>query len=823
MKRTACCVVILLSLITAHSLAQNKAAWPYPFPCRVQDGNNPDLFVMTLGDVQTSLAQGRFDPTGDRVTMNDGTVKERYYQEVLGLKYYKPIDKTHFPLPPSGWCTWYYYYPRITSTEVKRNAKWISENLKEYGARYVQIDDGWQVPRRDWTQVKQDRFPDGMADVASYVKSVGLTPGIWIAPHGQSNDELVRQNPNVFLLKPDGTTASDTWEGKYLVDPTTPEAHAYLKDLFRKLCDWGYEYFKIDGQPIVVEEYKTKKSFMKHPADDTDGLYRKTLDSIREVIGPDRYLLGCWGIPVEGVNIMDGSRTGGDIVLGWGGFQTALRAVMGYYYQHNVAWYVDPDVMVLRSPLTVEQARVWATLQGLTGQALMATDRMMDLGEERVEMLRRVYPAVDIRPFDLYPSERNKRIWDLKVNHLGRSYDVVGLFNFDEAASDQMLLRWADLGLPADRPVHVFDFWNQEYLGAWQAGIAVDVAPTSCRVLTLIPANGQIQLISTNRHITQGWVDLVDLQYEESSMTYRGKSRVVKGDPYELRFSFPRDKNFEVTAVKAQGESGRLAATVTNHQGWATVRITSDTTCEVAWEVQFRPSDMYRYPSAEPSNLSVERIGLDGVNVTWNEQYYLNVGYQAYLNGELQGYTPRASFPLRGLDPAASYKVAVETVWEDGTASPKKPELSFSLASMAPKRMSLSQLNPIYSAPPGGPAGPRRGFARRPLMIGDRSYDNALIVRPGAEVAFQIDGAYNLFSAEVGIGNDTGVDQAFEFVLLGDGQELWRSGSLKQADGVRPVKIEIAGVKRLVLRVIGEVPERRVRIQTAWLDGVLSR
>ena len=318
------------------------------------------------------------------------------------------------------------------------------------------------------------RFPDGMTDLAAHIKSLGLTPGLWLAPHGQSNPNVVSNSPNIFLLKPDGTTASDTWEGRFLVDPTTPESLAYMKDLFTKLAGWGYEYFKIDGQPIVVDEYRAKKQFMKNPSDDAVGLYRKTLESIRSAIGPDRYLLGCWGTPLEGAGIMNGSRTGGDIVLGWGGFQVALRPTMQYYYLHNIAWYSDPDVMLVRSPLSLDQARVWATLQGLTGQALMSSDRLMDLSEERVELMRRVYPATDIRPLDLFPSERDKRIWDLKVNHLGRHYDVVGVFNFGTEKSEHTRLNWKELGLPTDKPVHVFDFWNKEYLGAWSEGMTVD-------------------------------------------------------------------------------------------------------------------------------------------------------------------------------------------------------------------------------------------------------------------------------------------------------------------------------------------------------------
>ena len=459
--------VLILNVAGGVAGAQTPAAagqnWPYNIPCRVEDGTNLDLFVMTLGDVKTPVAGGVFDPAKDEVTLKDNTVISNYYRDVRGVKFYQPLDKSIFPVPPSGWCTWYYYYNRITEAEVKLNAEWIAGHLKDYGAKYVQIDDGWQGSggpdgQRDWTAVNPQRFPDGMAKLAASIKSLGLEPGLWLAPHGQSNPRFVSNNPNVFLLKPDGRTASETWEGRFLVDPTTPESSAYLRDLFVKLASWGYDYFKIDGQPIVVDEYGAKKSFMKNPSTNAAELYRKTLESIRAAIGPERYLLGCWGTPLEGAGIMNGSRTGGDVVLGWGGFQVALLPTMEFYYLHNIAWYSDPDVLLVRSPLTLDQARAWATLEGLTGQALMSSDRLPDLSPGRVELLRRIFPATDIRPLDLFPSTRNKRIWDLKINHLDRDYDVVGVFNFDEDKAEQVRLNWQELGLPDGKLVHVFDF-----------------------------------------------------------------------------------------------------------------------------------------------------------------------------------------------------------------------------------------------------------------------------------------------------------------------------------------------------------------------------
>ena len=807
---------------TAHPAPDNT--WPHPIPLRIRDGANPNLMVMTLGDVETSLADGMYDPTKDQATLKDGSVVEHYYRDKLGVKYFQPIDKTNFPLPPSGWCTWYYYYQQINENEVKHNARWIADNLKDYGAQYVQIDDGWQgtgrVYTRDWTNVS-DKFPGGMDKLASSIKSLGLTPGIWIAPHGQSNDAVVKNLPAIFLTKPDGTSASETWEGRYLVDPSIPESQKYMKDLFTKLAGWGYEYFKIDGQPVVVNEYRNKKSFMKKQEDDTVALYRQTLASIREAIGPQRYLLGCWGMPIEGAGIMNGSRTGGDVVLDWaGGFMLALRATMQNYYLHNVVWYTDADTMLVRSPLTLDQARAWATLQGLTGQAILDSDRLMDLSEERVELLRRVYPAVDIRPLDLFPAERNKQILDLKIKQLGRNYDVVGLFNYDEAKSEQMNLNWKDLGLPEHTPIHVYDFWSNEYLGAWEHGMTFNLSPTSCRVLTLLPSNGKVQLISTNRHITQGWVDLVALRSNEVANTFTGKSKVIKNDPYELRFVFPRGQNFKIKNAKA----GSLPVKIANHQGWATVQMMSPRTTQVSWSVTFEPGEIYHYPVREPANLFVERATLDSATLKWNAQYYLNAGYQVYLNGALAGFTPTNTFTLRELDPEANYTVEVKTVWEDGTASERKSELKFTLKALLPREMSLTALQTLRPSVGRG-IDLNRTVTGRTLSNAGQRYENGIGTRANVEIEYDLKGLFETFAALAGV-DDATVNQnaVVEFVVLGDGKELWRSGALKKSDAAKPLKIDVTGVRKLILRVSGggEGQGPQARVLADWLNARLT-
>jgi len=417
------------------------------------------------------------------------------------------------------------------------------------------------------------------------------------------------------------------------------------------------------------------------------------------------------------------------------------------------------------------------------------SDRLVDLSSERVELIKRVYPAVDIRPLDLFSSDRNKRIWDLKINHLGRAYDVVGVFNFDESKPSSSYVSWKDLGLPEDRPVHVFDFWNKEYLGAFERGISVDVGPASTRVLSLVPATDQIQLVSTSRHITQGWVDLISQSI--SGNHYTGRSKVIRNDPYNLRFAFPRGKNYAIKSATASG----LPVHFENHQGWAELEITPAKTTEVNWEVRFEPAPAYHFPVKEPQHLWAECYGVDGANLHWAIPAQPTFAYQVSLNGTVVGYTTSQTFALRGLDPNTDYTAEVRSVWQDGTLSEKKARASFTLKRIQPPEIFLSDLDPVRLTP---------GW-RQPEL---NRNENSVSMPTNSEIEFELNGTYGNFVATVKK-NDAKV----EFSVIGDGKELWKS------DAAQSLKIDVKNVKRLTLRV------RRVdeggRVYADWVNARL--
>ena len=368
----------------------------------------------------------------------------------------------------------------------------------------------------------------------------------------------------------------------------------------------------------------------------------------------------------------------------------------------------------------------------------------------------------------------------------------------------------------------MFDFWNQEYLGTWEQGLSLDLLPASCRVITLLPAEDHPQLISTNRHITQGWVDLISQAYDAAKNSYSGRSKVIKGDPYRLQFVFPREKNFAIGKASARTSTGRLDVKVFNHQGWATVEVTSPTTTEVSWEVSFEAAAIYRFPVKEPSQLWAGPAGVDGVNLHWSAQAQPATGYQVTLNGNVVGFTPTNVFGLRGLDPGVTYTAEVSTAWQDGTLSPKKAQIKFTPGQLSPSETSLAELEVLRITPGWRQPELNRGYTGKGLSIGGRLYETGVGMPTASEIEFQLRGVYRTFSALVGIDDDQNNEGGVEFALVGDGRELWHSEVLKKTKGAVPLKVSVAGVQHLRLVVKNGVNVNG-RIHGDWVDAKLLK
>ncbi len=810
---------------TPTSLAGPVSDWPRPIPIRVEPDGRDDLMITTLGTITTPLADGVYDPVLDQVTLNDGKVINDYYQNSLGIRYYKPIDKSIFTVPPSGWCSWYYYYQNVTPEEILLNARWIAKNLAPFGARYVQIDDGWQGTghglgeNRDWTTIDKRFKTMGMKGLAGSIRDMGLEAGLWLAPHGQSNDKVARDS-GAFLFNDNGESASPTWEGDFLLNPASPQAPAYLHDLFGGLHDWGFTYFKIDGQPIVINEYERLLSLIDggDEGGENDVMraaqhYRDTLGMIRGAIGEDSYLLGCWGIPLAGAGIYNGSRTAGDITPSWSGFLVANDAVQKWNYLHNIVWYSDPDVLVVRPPLTAGMARAWATIQGLSGQALLTSDRLPDLPPARVEILKRVYPAVDIRPLDLYqPQTTRKTIWDLKIAHqlpndhdaaFVRSYDVVGLFNFSDQKMENRYISWESIGLDPNRNYHLYDYWQQTYLGSWAHGAFINIPPADVRVITLVPEEDHPVLVSTSRHITQGWIDVRNLEYgTKNDLPFmKGRSRVIADDPYTLTIGLPRAQpTYRLAEVKVHGKHP-VDMKFASHQGYATVQLRSKYTQEVSWELKFEPGEIYVFPVAGPYSVNVHPSGLTRAEITWPGWTATHAAFEVTLDDQPIGVSFHNRALLRNLIPGHSYRVGVQALWWDGSGAKEFPTVNYTQP--LPESLDLSEMEPEIARQDWGTLGRNRSVDGNVLQIAGVKYQKGIGTHARSLLRYSLFGAFDRFEAMVGIDDEAkpGNPVKVEFQVWVDGEMKWTSGIMRSGETAKAVTVDLTGGKVLELRV----------------------
>ena len=81
------------------------------------------------------------------------------------------------------------------------------------------------------------------------------------------------------------------------------------------------------------------------------------------------------------------------------------------------------------------------------------------------------------------------------------------------------------------------------------SGKLLEIAPHECFVIAIHEKANHPQLLSTNRHLTQGAIEVEDLKWNEEKKELSGISELVKSDDYELVLTLPEDLEFNKAEV----------------------------------------------------------------------------------------------------------------------------------------------------------------------------------------------------------------------------------------------------------------------------------
>jgi hypothetical protein len=217
-------------------------------------------------------------------------------------------------------------------------------------------------------------------------------------------------------------------------------------------------------------------------------------------------------------------------------------------------------------------------------------DRLFELDPERLEILRKVLPAYGqaARPVDLF--ERDKpEIFVLPIKASFGAWTLVTLFNYDEKATAEKAVSLKQLRLDSAKTYLAYEFWTQKLLGEFRDDIRLTLQPGSVALLAMHEKRGVPQVISTDRHFTQGALELDGVQWDPAASILRGNSIGSAGTTHRVSVYIPDNHRWDQKGPEYfhdfQGYSVKLM-----QPDLLRVHVRFDHNGQVPWEVRFARS-----------------------------------------------------------------------------------------------------------------------------------------------------------------------------------------------------------------------------------------
>jgi hypothetical protein len=139
---------------------------------------------------------------------------------------------------------------------------------------------------------------------------------------------------------------------------------------------------------------------------------------------------------------------------------------------------------------------------------------------------------------DLFEKNR-PAIFALKIRKEFGQWCVLGYFNWEEDSTAPKDFDLTLLGLDPEKTFLIYDFWSQRLLAEVTRTARLALEPSSVRLVAIHEKRGVPQVVGTDRHWTQGAVELESARWDNESLTLSGSVLGAPNHSWKLAIYVP--------------------------------------------------------------------------------------------------------------------------------------------------------------------------------------------------------------------------------------------------------------------------------------------
>lgn len=571
------------------------------------------------------------DPIGKRIDSRQKySFNDKFYVDITTNSYFEALEKYAFAVKdeqnininyydfPSV-CLWYAMHPYYGMGPGMNSSKGAVEEMErisksgflKYAKAAVRLvpdcyetnnEQGWwddkhfqmhgsgnAVPGEVSVKKHYEEPYETTAKWATAVNKLGGIPLLYVQTGKRSQDYAETYPEHMLFNQPDAYIPDFSWtiNAKAGYDFTDKGFLAHMKEV--------YKNFKESGLKGLMFDY-TNTGWAQYGG--MDDLYSTASAAYRNI-----YELAYNGMGKDSYIHERCLERGSDITLGvvssqriWGDTddvtpEMVMRGGLRWYKNRVIVNYdMDAKNLLKAKPSNhIDGRRKLLTMCYVTSGRLLLANSFERFDSLTLWDLGRIYPfhhtPQSARPIDML-QHSIPHVYDFKINENWHQITLyndqnekelkikVNLFNSQEEGG---------LGLNTNKGYYAYDFWNDCFLGKFTGKELIqNLRPGEARMISVRAITDTPQILSCNRHIMQGYLELENVKSTDELL--EGIIKLPQNETVEIVIALNGKKVKNIICNKAQAKILPISESLVKLQ------LYSSKNQEVPWKISFQTS-----------------------------------------------------------------------------------------------------------------------------------------------------------------------------------------------------------------------------------------